>query len=392
MINRHNLRIKAFKNLYAYENCRQVNRQLALDNLRKRFSPDLNAEVPADKQVLDEQKVKAEQLWQALQNGSSDQPAPEADEEVRNAVSDAFTFIENQNSGDARRLTEDLFKDIDSIRKHQVSLLQLLRDLAFVNQKMVDEREGISTLIGKKELLSLNLANNRVINKLGESAQLADELKRFKINWFQDQDQLRDWFKGLLHKDDMFRSYQQNPAPTYDDDYNIAEHILRGIIFKNDVVETYFEEKDINWPENKAIVRSLVLKSIKTLKQQDDTLDLAEISYSWEDDSDYLRSLFKSTINDSDYLENLITDNLQNWDLSRVALTDKVLLKLAITEMIHFHSIPVKVTINEFIEISKTYSTPKSKSFVNGLLDVISEKLTKEGTIRKSGRGLIDNK
>jgi N utilization substance protein B len=98
------------------------------------------------------------------------------------------------------------------------------------------------------------------------------------------------------------------------------------------------------------------------------------------------------TIKENNYLEELLKDKLQNWDIERVAMTDKVLLKMALAEMIYFPSIPTKVTINEFIEISKTFSTPKSKKFVNGILDGLCVELIDKGVIRKSGRGLLDNK
>ena len=102
--------------------------------------------------------------------------------------------------------------------------------------------------------------------------------------------------------------------------------------------------------------------------------------------------MYDDTLDEEDQYEELIDEKAKNWDIERIATTDRILLKMAIQEMVNFPSIPVKVTINEYIEISKKYSTPKSKQFVNGVLDVIAVDLQKEGVIRKSGRGLIDNK
>jgi N utilization substance protein B len=128
------------------------------------------------------------------------------------------------------------------------------------------------------------------------------------------------------------------------------------------------------------------------VKEESEPLQIADISYNWEEDSEYVLELFKMTIKENNYLEELLKDKLQNWDIERVAMTDKVLLKMALAEMIYFPSIPTKVTINEFIEISKTFSTPKSKKFVNGILDGLCVELIDKGVIRKSGRGLLDNK
>jgi N utilization substance protein B len=203
---------------------------------------------------------------------------------------------------------------------------------------------------------------------------------------------LRDWYKGILGQDADFKEYLAMEHTTYRDDWNILEHIVRHMVFKSETIDTYFEEADINWTENKPVIRSLILKTMKSVEDERGELVFSEISYNWEDDEDFYRTLFKDTIKRSAEMEALITGNLENWDINRIALTDKVILQTAICEMVAFPSIPVKVSINEYIEISKKYSTPKSKNFVNGLLDVISGKLLEEGVIRKSGRGLIDNK
>jgi len=121
-------------------------------------------------------------------------------------------------------------------------------------------------------------------------------------------------------------------------------------------------------------------------------MELKEVIKNEEEDFPFFEELFDETMKNDLDLVKLISGSAKNWDISRVALMDLIILKLAITEMRTFRSIPTKVTINEFIEISKLYSTPKSKQFVNGILDVLSNELTSTGDIKKSGRGLIDNK
>ena len=203
---------------------------------------------------------------------------------------------------------------------------------------------------------------------------------------------MRDWYKGVLNKDETFKEYIKKESPNYEEDWGILNYICRGVIFKNDVFISFFEDIDLDWSENKPIVRSLVLKTLKSVVEEGDDLQIADISYNWEDDSEYVKELFKMTVSENDYLESLLIGKLQNWDIERVAMTDKVLMKMALAELIYFPSIPTKVTINEFIEISKTFSTPKSKKFVNGILDGLSVELVGKGIIRKSGRGLLDNK
>ena len=131
----------------------------------------------------------------------------------------------------------------------------------------------------------------------------------------------------------------------------------------------------------------------KTLKSIDnDGVELAPLSYQWEDDKQFFTEIFDATIEKESWTEKLVSEHADNWEMDRIAQVDMILLKMAVTEMINFPSIPVKVTINEYIELSKKYSTPKSKKFINGILDVLANHLTSNGTIKKSGRGLIDNK
>jgi transcription antitermination factor NusB len=158
-------------------------------------------------------------------------------------------------------------------------------------------------------------------------------------------------------------------------------------------INEYFAENDLNWAEDNKIIQSMVQKTIKSISSMDDAqFELISLSRNWEDDKAFFQELLKKTIeNDKEY-EAYIAEKAKNWDMSRLALIDKAILKMAICEMITFYSIPVKVTINEYIELAKTYSTPKSKQFVNGLLDAISQNLIERKIIKKSGRGLMDNK
>ncbi len=158
-------------------------------------------------------------------------------------------------------------------------------------------------------------------------------------------------------------------------------------------MQAWFEEKDFNWQENKPIVKSLVLKTIKLIEETTtESLALLDLSTNWEDDKAFFEELYEKTVADDAKYEAMIAAGVKNWDIERVAVIDKIILKMALCEMHIFRSIPVKVTINEYIEISKLYSTPKSKQFINGVLDKLAQDLTESGQIRKTGRGLIDNK
>ena len=141
-------------------------------------------------------------------------------------------------------------------------------------------------------------------------------------------------------------------------------------------------------------MRSLVARSVRDIEENSDPKDfrLPDFSNNWEEDKEFFEKILDTTVaNDQEYSD-MIASKTKNWEIDRLANTDQIILKMAISEMMNFRNIPVKVTINEYIELSKNYSTPKSKQFVNGILDVISNDLKDNGKLKKSGRGLLDNK
>jgi N utilization substance protein B len=137
----------------------------------------------------------------------------------------------------------------------------------------------------------------------------------------------------------------------------------------------------------------MVEKTIKAFDPDDkEVLSLHALSLNWEEDKEFMEKLYDEAIDLEPHYRELIARNTRNWEVDRLPLTDRIILEMAIAELLNFPSIPVKVTINEYIELAKNYSTPKSRQFINGILDVIAKELKDSGALRKSGRGLIDNK
>ena len=162
-------------------------------------------------------------------------------------------------------------------------------------------------------------------------------------------------------------------------------------MFVDPLLEQYYEEKYINWPVDKQSVDGMVLKTLRAFKEDAiDKVDILPITANWDDDEEFVTELFNKTILYADDYGQLIADKTQNWEVDRIALVDVILMKMAIAELIHFKSIPTKVSMNEYIDISKEFSTPKSKGFINGILDKILIELKEKGEIRKIGRGLME--
>lgn len=390
MINRRSLRIKAFKNLYSFESCKGANYLMGIDLLDKKFSPDLNSMDIVDNEELNDKKALALESYDYHFDKENKDPVD--NEEVEQDVNEALGYVERQNNEDLKRLSKDLMNEASKVTVDHLLIISLLEEFAFQNKKISDEKKSLAIVLGENAQSKSMLYKNKVVDKLKENEAYQKLKTNYKISWAIHEDQLRNWYKGVLLKDATFKTYLQKESVNYEEDWIILDYLCRGLIFKNDVFISFFEDLDLDWSENKPIVRSLVLKTLKSVKEESDDLQVSDISYNWDEDSDYVKELFKITARESDYLESLLMGKLLNWDIERVAMTDKVLLKMALAELIYFPSIPTKVTINEFIEISKTFSTPKSKKFVNGILDGLSTELVDKGVIKKSGRGLLDNK
>jgi N utilization substance protein B len=391
MINRRSLRIKAFKNLYAYESCKRANYLMALDLIDETFSPDLNSMEIVDKADLERKRKLARNEFSEFVDATANQ-AKAFSKEFQAELKHAQQNLKAQNQKDLKRLIKDLLSEADKVLKEMLLVLSLLVEFADLNRRLTDDENLTANLLGEKVFALANLHHNQVIEKLRKDAHYNRLTQQLKCGWVNEEDTVQHWYKGTFGKDPTLKEYLKKESPIYEDDWFILDYICRTFIFKSDVFTSFFESLDLDWVDTKPVVRSLVLKTLKSVKEKDGALQLPDVSYNWEDDSEYVHQLFKKAVRNDDDFETLLMGKLENWDIKRVALTDRILLKMAIAEMVGFPSIPVKVTINEFIEISKTFSTPKSKKFVNGILDGIAIELVKEGVIKKSGRGLLDNK
>lgn len=379
MLNRRTLRIKAMQTIFAYRQSREANLGLAKMYIDKNFSPDLNSMEYQDKSLLDQQKTEANDLFDTLleenlNNGLAN------DDKVKDVVKEAIANYHTNNKRDFNYFKKHMVSEAEKISDLYLSILQLLIDFIYLAEE--DTRRDHS-----------NFVKNLLIRALESDEALETVILRRNISWKNHKSEVRQWFKDFIKKDEAYIKYQNLTSPGFNNDKEIVMHLLKNYVFKNDAIDKFFEQDDLNWDEDRAIVKSLSTKTIKSMEQGDDnTVDLQDLSYNWEDDKAFFKLLFEETIRVEDEYEEIISRKTKNWDIERIATTDRIILEMAISEMINFPSIPVKVTINEYIEVAKRYSTPKSKVFVNGVLDVIADELVANGKIRKSGRGLIDNK
>ncbi len=394
MLNRRILRVKAFQNLYAYEQCKGSNLNLARDFIRESFLPDLNSMEVQDKAALTREAREAVQIFDQNIDQAQQLIPNEAGAKVKKIALEALKQVHAANEKDRQFLLKNMVVSAERIPQLYLLAIELLQAFARHVEKEVVKKQKLA---GDTPLAfgnELNLANNQVLKRLRESPEYQAALNRNGVNLDELELEIKEWFRDYIKTAESYQHYLSLGNPSLEEDFDAVDDLLKKVIFKNEVILGFFSEKDLNWTENKSVVRSLAAKVLKNASLPEINLaePLPEIAMNWEEDKEFFENIFNFTIANDVSSKVLIADKTKNWDIERLAFTDKVIISMALAEMIHFPSIPVKVTINEYIDISKTYSTPKSKQFVNGLLDVLAKELTDKGQIRKSGRGLLDNK
>lgn len=375
--------------LYALRQAEFSNQQLALDGINDLFQPDLNSMEPQNKRQLEGYRKLAALLFEDAIKTSQPAQDDEAPKKVLKAANDGFVFYQIRAKKDRQHLAQMMVKQVNGIYDDYLRILLLLIELGHAAR--IDRERRYRDVDEAPFPFESDLNDNTVIKALADHQPLRNEALRHSISWTEDLGFVRKALREVLKTDNTYRAYCEKETHSDDEDQALVQYILRTLVFKHDVLRDHLAEIDLSWAENSEVVRGLGIRTLKSA-QGPKGLQLEPLTDDWEEDELFLNTLFGQAIdNHADY-EQLLADQLQNWDVERVALLDKIILTLAVCELLNFPNIPVKVTINEYIELAKVYSTPKSGKFVNGILDNLSEKLQTSGRLRKSGRGLLDNK
>jgi N utilization substance protein B len=309
------------------------------------------------------------------------------DEEDLQEVENSYLKYENLITAEVKSIRKNMMAERARLKKLYLKILLLPVSFAFVDKQYQDKIKSSPA----KSAPSGNLSSNVLIAKIKEDPNLYEAAKKGEVEWEAESDVVVQWYKDVLRLDEFMTRFQELKEPTQEQQLECVQYLYKKVIFKSEIIGAYFDQNDLRWNENKPIIRSMVLKTLKHFDFEN-LLELQPLSHNEDEDFEYFETLFSETMRREYELEMIISKRAKNWDASRMAMTDLVILKMALAEMMTFPSIPIKVTINEYIEISKNYSTPRSKQFVNGILDVLANELSSEGIIKKSGRGLIDNK
>ncbi|EDP70346.1 putative N utilization substance protein [Flavobacteriales bacterium ALC-1] len=292
--------------------------------------------------------------------------------------------------------SDDLTKDekflhhsLDSMYDLYLCILALLTEL---HKKSKDHNEKLQKkLLGTDSDKNPNtrFQDNQLLNLISSNAMLQDHIAKRKLNyWDLDFEYVDILFKEIF-KSELYATHIYDADTSFNKDKSFVIDIYTEIIAPNDKLYDYFEDKRLTWVDDFPVINTTLLKVLRKLKLTSPETFLLPNLYKDEDDLVYAKDLFKKTLLNGSKFSEEISAKTTNWDSERLASLDGVLLKMALCEFQKFSSIPYKVTINEYLEIAKAYSTPKSSLFINGILDKVVKEYQSKGIHQKAGRGLM---
>lgn len=229
---------------------------------------------------------------------------------------------------------------------------------------------------------NLKFVNNRLAAQIEANEELIKFSEKSKLDWVNYSDFLRRLLDTIIESD-IYKEYMASETFSYEEDRELWRKLYKNFIFNNEELDTLLEELSLYWNDDKTIVDTFVLKTIKRFDEKEGSLQKLLPEYKDDEDIEYAHKLITATIQNAEEYRTMMSESSKNWDMSRLAFMDVIIMQTALAEAMTFPAIPLSVTLNEYVEIAKYYSTPKSSSFINGLLDTITKKLRNENKINK---------
>jgi transcription antitermination protein NusB len=301
---------------------------------------------------------------------------------IRIKIMQALYAWYSSTDNDLQKSEKEIIVNFNKVFELYLYLLSFFNELYFV-AKQGDEDLQNRKIKSTDTAIKKSLTDIAFLKAISEDPELKKQLANYKISWQNDIDAVRQIYKEIK-SNDSFKQYEKGAV----DEKTILLIILTDYLANKDLIQSLLEEKFIHWADDMYIAASGVSKTIEAFK--DNAIELHPLWKDKLDDEKFARDLFvKCIVNNSDY-EGMIGGKTKNWELERIALLDVILMKMALCEIHEFPTVPIKVSMNEYIDISKEYSTPKSKQFINGILDKIVIERKNNQLITKTGRGLIE--
>ncbi|MBP5631005.1 MAG: transcription antitermination factor NusB [Bacteroidaceae bacterium] len=261
-------------------------------------------------------------------------------------------------------------------------LLLLLVEISRMSVRMLEVHENRSKKLKDGIIWSHKFVDNRFIIQLESNRQLRDYCSEHELSWADHETFVRNLY-NKVEESDFYKNYMASETSSYEEDREVWRVIYRQLIVGNEELSELLEDKNVYWNDDKAIVDTFVLKTINRFSADSTPTHPLMPEYKSDADLDFAKKLLYRAIMGQEHYNDLITSTTRKWDFKRIALMDRIILQLGLAEILTFPNIPLSVSINEYVDLAKMYSTPKSDKYINATLDAIAKKLIEEGKLVK---------
>ena len=291
-----------------------------------------------------------------------------------------YAYYQNGNKN-IDTAEKELFFSLSKAYDLYNNLLALIVALAKEARRRLEISQAKAKREGTKEP-SQKFAFNRFALQLESNKQLNEFIETQKRTWSDEPEFVGRLFEQI-EQSQIYKDYMESAEDDYNADRELWRRLYRTLIQENESIDGILEEQSLYWNDDKDVVDTFVLKTIKRFEEKNGAKQELLPEYDSEEEKDYARKLFRATILNADEYQRMMSEASHNWDFSRLAYMDVIIMQIAIAEMLTFPSIPLNVTINEYVELAKMYSTPRSPGYINGMLDGIARHLIKTGRLMK---------
>lgn len=282
-----------------------------------------------------------------------------------------------------------LFNSIENVQDLYLIMVSTLVEIKSKEENFIEISRNKHLATKEEKKPNLKFVNNEVLQLLTENGSLLNALEKRNINNWKDNDDYILILLNEIKESEIYQEYMSNGKSGFEEDRDFVAAIFSEVIAPNIKLYEYLEDHKLTWIDDIPLVNTLILKQLKAIKNKEKGDFHVPRLYNDTEDKEFVSNLFRKVILNDKELAKEFADKTPNWEADRIAEIDTIILKMAICEFLKFPSIPVKVTINEYLEIAKEYSTPKSSIFINGILDNLVKEFETNNKLKKVGRGLM---
>lgn len=308
---------------------------------------------------------------------------------IRVKVLQTIYAMHQSGSDDLEKTEKFLIASMENLQDLYLLMISTLIEIRNKEQEYLDISSKKHLVTPEERDPNRKFVDNLVLNFLSENNSISIALEKRKINnWKQNDDYILLLLESAKNSV-VYKTYMANRINTFEEDKRFVMDLFSEVIAPNEKLYDYLEDYRLTWVDDIPLVNTTILKQLKTIDISKEKSFIVPPLFKDEEDADYAKQLYRKTVLKEYELAKEYIDRTPNWDPDRISEVDTIMLKMAICEFLHFPSIPIKVTINEYLEIAKEYATPKSSLFINGILDNLVKEFQRTNKLTKSGRGLL---